>query len=312
MDKVLRLWGVVERSVIRSTYLPEMITSVGFTQDGQQVIAGSFTGEVVSQQCGSNPSFNKPLTSLARRLGQRFFDVNTFKFNTQFLAASTRGQNASGHKITSIVPFPVPSTGGERILISSNGKSARIRLFHVQDKLEEVKFGGHENSSSQIKADWSDDGRYVISGSESGEVVVWDSGLVCQAGGKGWLALKKSKTGPPFEHWHGKWPYGVILSCGGSKLTFFFSCFVQSPARASSRAPHSPPRSRARCSPPRATPFSTTAGTTLLRSSEPCRAQAYRSSRRSRPGSSAPTRRTRSPMRPRMPSSSRPTARRAC
>ena len=180
MDKVLRLWGVVERSVIRSTFLPEMITSVGFTQDGQQVIAGSFTGEV------------------------RFFDVSSFKFNTQFLAASTRGQNASGHKITSIVPFPLPSTGGERILISSNGKSARIRLFHVEDKLEEVKFGGHENSSSQIRADWSDDGRYVISGSESGEVVVWDSGLVPQAGGKGWLAMKKSKAGPPYEHWHGE------------------------------------------------------------------------------------------------------------
>lgn len=201
MDKVLRLWGVVERSVIRSTFLPEMITSVGFTQDGQQVIAGSFTGEVV----GRTKSYLLPKSAnpITRPL-QRFFDVNTFKFNTQFLAASTRGQNSAGHKITSIVPFPVPSTGGERILISSNGKSARIRLFHVEDKLEEVKFGGHENSSSQIRADWSDDGRYVISGSESGEVVVWDSGLVPQAGGKGWLAMKKSKTGPPYEHWNGK------------------------------------------------------------------------------------------------------------
>lgn len=154
-----------------------MVTSCAFSSDGTQAIAGGFTGEV------------------------RLFDVNTFKYNTSFTARSTRGKNAAGQKITSMESFPVPSSGGERLLISSN--DSRMRLYHVADKLVEVKYAGHENSSSQLRASFSDDGRYVISGSEDGMVCIWESGMICTGSHGRWHALKRAKDkGPAFEAFH--------------------------------------------------------------------------------------------------------------
>ena len=46
--------------------------------------------------------------------------------------------------------------------------------YNQQDCSITVKFKGLENNSSQIKACFSHDGRYIISGSENHFVYIWD------------------------------------------------------------------------------------------------------------------------------------------
>ncbi|KAI5479504.1 WD repeat protein 44 [Pseudohyphozyma bogoriensis] len=164
LDCKLRLWNIPEKRVHLWTELPELITSVAFTSDGKLAIAGSFTGICM------------------------FFDVDSFRYHAQFAAKSTRGKNSKGRKITSMISLPVPSSGGERLLVTSN--DSRMRLYHIADKAVEMKYAGHENTSSQIRASFSDDARFIISGSEDRHVYIWESGMLPKQDG-GWHFLKK-------------------------------------------------------------------------------------------------------------------------
>lgn len=74
-----------------------------------------------------------------------FFDVSTFRYHAQFAAKSSRGKNAKGRKITSMLSMPIPSSGGERLLVTSN--DSRMRLYHIAEKAVEMKYAGHENTS---------------------------------------------------------------------------------------------------------------------------------------------------------------------
>ncbi|KAM0750005.1 WD40 repeat-like protein [Meredithblackwellia eburnea MCA 4105] len=172
LDCKLRLWNIPEKRVHVWTELPELITSVAFSSDGKLAIAGSFVGVCM------------------------FFEVNTFHYHAQFAAKSTRGKNSKGRKVTSMVSMPVPSSGGERLLVTSN--DSRMRLYHLGDKAVETKYAGHENTSSQIRASFSDDARFIISGSEDRHVYIWDSGLNTKPDG-GFHFLKK-KEGVGYEY----------------------------------------------------------------------------------------------------------------
>lgn len=50
-----------------------------------------------------------------------------------------------------------------------------MRLYTLRDKSLISKFIGHTNESSQIRATFSDDGEYVISGSEDARIVIWNT-----------------------------------------------------------------------------------------------------------------------------------------
>lgn len=71
---------------------------------------------------------------------------------------------------------PNSTTGKRRvddqtILVSSN--DSRLRAYLLRDKSESVKYTGHLNESSQLRASYSDDAEYIISGSEDGRCIVW-------------------------------------------------------------------------------------------------------------------------------------------
>ncbi|GAA6011196.1 hypothetical protein JCM10207_005535 [Rhodosporidiobolus poonsookiae] len=175
LDCKLRLWNIPEKRVHIWTELPELITSVAFTRDGKLAVAGSFVGVCM------------------------FFEVESFRYHSQMAAKSTRGKNSKGKKVTSLCAFPLPSTThGERLLVTTN--DSRMRLYNTDDKTVETKYAGHENTSSQIRASFSDDGRFIISGSEDRHVYIWDSCLSEHPdGGGGFLLHKKHKDGAGYE-----------------------------------------------------------------------------------------------------------------
>lgn len=174
LDSVLRLWCIADKNVSYSVQLPDLITAVAFSPDGKTCIAGLLNGLCM------------------------FYDTEGLKYQDQIHVRSTRGKNAKGSKITGIstmlinpaisataprgAPIGIPSSrtssdlaamDNVKVLITSN--DSRVRIYNMRDKALETKLKGHENACSQIAASFSDDGRYIISGSEDRKAFIWNA-----------------------------------------------------------------------------------------------------------------------------------------
>ncbi|KAK8113148.1 WD repeat-containing protein [Apiospora sp. TS-2023a] len=152
LDSVLRLWSIPDKAVAYSSQLADLITAVAFSPDGKTCIAGCLNGLCT------------------------FYETEGLKFQTQVHVRSSRGKNAKGSKITGIqaMSFPPSDPNGEvKILITSN--DSRIRIYGLHDKLLELKFKGHENTCNQIRASFSDNGDYIICGSEDRKSFIWST-----------------------------------------------------------------------------------------------------------------------------------------
>lgn len=62
-----------------------------------------------------------------------------------------------------------------QLLVTSN--DSRIRLYNLKDHELSCKYKGCLNTSSQIKATFSRDGQYIISGSEDNFIYLWKTHL---------------------------------------------------------------------------------------------------------------------------------------
>ncbi|CAG8660611.1 21428_t:CDS:2 [Cetraspora pellucida] len=178
LDCRLRLWNIPEKKVAHWNELndSQLITAVGFALDGKMAVAGSLSGLCL------------------------FYETDGLKYNTQIHVKSARGRNSQGKKITGIESMPGTLPGQEKLLISSN--DSRIRLYNMRDKSLEFKYKGLENTCSQIRATFSDDGRYIICGSEDRHVYIFNtdhSSVNSHHGGGGWLKKEKKCGYENFE-----------------------------------------------------------------------------------------------------------------
>jgi len=153
MDSKLRLWSIEEKKLIYWNEVSEkqMITAVGFTRDGSMAMAGTYIGNVL------------------------FYELEGLKYNTQITVKSNNSKGTKGKKITGIESFPRISSGDDKILITSN--DSRIRMYQLLDKSLYSKYKGHTNRNCQIKANFSEDGRYIICGSEDKQVFIWNTNI---------------------------------------------------------------------------------------------------------------------------------------
>lgn len=155
LDTKLRLWSIPDKSVAFVTSAPDMITAVAFTPDGGYSMAGCLNGMLT------------------------IYDTEGFKVSGQIHVRSARGRNSKGNKITGIDTMVVPQddpNGNIKLLVTSN--DSRIRLYDFRERTLEAKFRGNENTCSQIRASFSDDGKHVICGSEDRRVYIWPIGSV--------------------------------------------------------------------------------------------------------------------------------------
>lgn len=146
LDGKLRLWNIPNKKVFLWNEVDgrrQLITAANFCQNGKFAVVGTYDGRCL------------------------FYNTEQLKYHTQIHVRSTRGKNATGRKITGIEPMP----GEDKILVTSN--DSRIRLYDLRDLNLSCKYKGYLNDSQQIKASFSHDGKYIISGSENQSIYIW-------------------------------------------------------------------------------------------------------------------------------------------
>ncbi|KAI8239129.1 putative WD repeat-containing protein [Colletotrichum sp. SAR 10_99] len=145
LDSTLRLWSIPDKAVAYSAHVSDLITAVAFSPDGKTAIAGVYSGMCM------------------------FYDTDGLKNVSQLHVRSSRGKNAKGSKITGIKTMVIDEE--VKVLITSN--DSRVRLYNLRDKSLDAKFKGLENTCSQIHADFSDNGQWIVSGSEDKKTYIW-------------------------------------------------------------------------------------------------------------------------------------------
>ncbi|XKL69385.1 hypothetical protein PGB90_007154 [Kerria lacca] len=156
LDGRLRLWNIPDKKVSLSNEVDgstKLITAANFCQKGEFAVVGSYDGRCI------------------------FYKTDQLAYYTQIHVRSTRGKNSRGRKISGIEPMP----GEDKILVTSN--DSRIRLYDLTDLNLSCKYKGniirnmermgYVNVSSQIKASFSHDGKFIICGSENQSIYIW-------------------------------------------------------------------------------------------------------------------------------------------
>lgn len=147
IDGKVRVWSVSDTRVAAVAALQQdMVTAVTFSSDGKRVIAGSIRGKC------------------------RFYEHTETKLDyiAQVDVRNQRGPKASGKKVTGVLTLPGQP---DSVLITSN--DSRIRLF--QGYIQECKYKGNRNSTTQIRASLSANGDRIICGSDDGYVFLWET-----------------------------------------------------------------------------------------------------------------------------------------
>ncbi|CAD6257793.1 unnamed protein product [Miscanthus lutarioriparius] len=137
LDCKVRIWSVPDRQVVDWSDLNDMVTAACYTPDGQAAIIGSHKGSC------------------------RFYKTTDCKLNpeAQIDMSITKKRRSQAKKITG---FHFAPGNPSEILVTT--ADSQIRVFNGISVLQ--KFKGFKNTSSQISASYTADGRYVVCASE--------------------------------------------------------------------------------------------------------------------------------------------------
>ncbi|XP_028097245.1 uncharacterized protein LOC114297079 [Camellia sinensis] len=142
LDAKVRIWSIPDRKLVDYTDLHEMVTSACYTPDGQGAMVGSNTGSC-------------HLYSTADcRLEQK---------------AQIETRNRKKSQAKKITGFEFAPSNTSEVLVTS--ADSRIRIIDGSEIIH--KFRGFRNTSSQISASFSPDGKYVVCASEDSQVYIW-------------------------------------------------------------------------------------------------------------------------------------------
>ncbi|WOK94987.1 WD repeat-containing protein 44-like [Canna indica] len=164
LDAKVRIWSIPERQVVDWTDLHEMVTAACYTPDGQGALVGSHKGTC------------------------RIYKTSDYKLSQEGqIEIKSKKKKSNAKKITGLQFAPDNPT---EVMVTS--ADSQVRVFDDQKMVH--KFRGFRNTSSQIAASYTFDGRYVVCASEDSHVYVWkrDPARAVSAGskGKGWITTR--------------------------------------------------------------------------------------------------------------------------
>nr|DAD39271.1 TPA_asm: hypothetical protein HUJ06_013594 [Nelumbo nucifera] len=153
LDAKVRIWNIPKRKVVDWTDLHEMVTAACYTPDGKGALVGSQNGSC----CSYNISSEYKLLPKGRVNIQKKKKIDIQNKNKK----KTHAKKITGFQFR-------PGNPSEVLITSAD---SRIRIFHGSDLTH--KFRGFRNTSSQISASFTADGKYVVCASEDSTVCVW-------------------------------------------------------------------------------------------------------------------------------------------
>ncbi|GMH30079.1 hypothetical protein Nepgr_031922 [Nepenthes gracilis] len=142
LDAKVRIWSIPGQRVVGWTDLHEMVTAACYLPDGQGAAIGSHKGTC------------RIYSTADGKLNQ------TSQFNIE------NKKKSHPKKITGLEFI---RDNPSEVLVSS--ADSRIRIFDGSEAIQ--KFKGFRNTSSQISASLSTEGKYIISASEDSHVYIW-------------------------------------------------------------------------------------------------------------------------------------------
>jgi WD40 repeat protein len=184
-DGKIRFWDVIANSTLdfiltRSGGEEDAgkVTCVKFTPDGGKIVAGFFGGKVAVYYC------------IAR--GDMKYEL---KYQTEFFCKDRAGRYLNGRKVTGLsfiegtkatfeAGIPLASARKdagkgsvvlENYLLLVTTNDSNVRLVDWAEKTTFVKYKGGLNESLQTQASLSDCDRFIISGTDDGSTVIWET-----------------------------------------------------------------------------------------------------------------------------------------
>ncbi|URD81430.1 WD-40 repeat family protein [Musa troglodytarum] len=143
LDEKVRIWSIPDPQVVDWNDLHEMVTAACFSPDGQAAMVGSHKGSCYLYDTSDN-----------RLVEKRLIDLENKKKKVR-------------HK--KITGFQFAPGSSSKVLVTS--ADSRVRIIANEELIH--KFKGFRNTSSQISAYWTANGKYVICASEDSHVYVW-------------------------------------------------------------------------------------------------------------------------------------------
>ncbi|CAL9163716.1 uncharacterized protein LOC103979842 [Musa acuminata AAA Group] len=169
LDDKVRIWSIPDRQVVDWNDLHEMVTAVCYTPDGQGALVGSHRGNCYLYETSDNKLLQKSRVDLQNR------------------KRSSRQKKITGFQFAPGSP--------SKVLITS--ADSRIRVIDGDELVH--KFKGFRNTSSQISACLTTNGKHVICASEDSHVYVWrhDDSQTSRRNGVGATTITHS-----YEYFH--------------------------------------------------------------------------------------------------------------
>jgi WD40 repeat protein len=193
-DKKLRIWNIPNGRVAKYLPTPGVITTVLYGPDGKTAAAGLIDGKVFFYEVTESADVN--------RVSLRYHTQITTKQKGKKTGKKVTGlaflKNLSDDKIADVSdPINSPRNSKDKgrmsglarkiaspmkrkkkiqqqLLITTN--DSRLRLIGMSDFCMVRKYKGHQNTSLQIRARFSESGEFIISGSESkGACTIWNT-----------------------------------------------------------------------------------------------------------------------------------------
>ena len=145
-DCIVRVWNAAANRVDAYYQARDLITAVKYAPSAEYLCVGLKQGQV--------------LTYASSLLDARL------KFVQELSCRNRRGRKARGRRVTGVAFFD-----NSTFLVSTN--DSRLRLY--TDSVLKQKYKGHKAEKGPLQATFSHNLVHVISGSETGQVYIWNS-----------------------------------------------------------------------------------------------------------------------------------------